>query len=140
MRRALMQELSQLPRRMGGRTGVLIYAFAMLALGTLLPWHLSFDFLDAIVLLAYACLPALLVAPVVAESFAGNRERAQVPATLEERRRSMYAKVAAGALYGWISALLALGMGISTVSLSSARWILPPALLAVDLALLSTAV
>ena len=140
MRRALMQELSQLPRRMGGRTGVLIYAFAMLALGILLPWHLSFDFLDAMVLLAYACLPALLVAPVVAESFAGDRERAQIPATSEERRRSMYAKVAAGALYGWISALVALVLGIATVNLSFTRWILPPALLAIDLALMSLAV
>ena len=93
---------------MGGMTGVLIYAFAMLALGILLPWYLSFDFLDAMVLLAYACLPALLVAPVVAESFAGDRERAQVPATLEERRQLMSAKVAAGALYGWSSALLAM--------------------------------
>lgn len=140
MRRAMMQELSQLPRRMGGRTGVLIYAFAMLALGVLLPWHLSFDFLDAMVLLAYACLPALLVAPVVAESFAGDRERAQIPATSEERQRSMYAKVAAGALYGWISALVALVLGIATVNLSFTRWILPPALLAIDLALLSMAV
>ena len=79
MRRAIVQELGQLPRRMGGMTGVLIYAFAMLALGILLPWYLSFDFLDAMVLLAYACLPALLVAPVVAESFAGDRERAIAP-------------------------------------------------------------
>jgi hypothetical protein len=37
MRRAIMHEVSQLPRRMGGRTGVLIYAFALLALGILLP-------------------------------------------------------------------------------------------------------
>lgn len=140
MRRAIMQELSQLPRRMGGMTGVLIYAFALLALGILLPWHLSFDFLDSMVLVAYACLPALLVAPVVAESFAGDRERAQIPAGVEERRRLLYAKVAAGALYGWISALLALVMGLVTVSLSSTRWILPPALLAIDLALMSLAV
>jgi len=135
MRRAIMQELSQLPRRMGGTTGVLIYAFAMLALGILLPWHLGFDFLDAMVLLAYACLPALLVAPVVAESFAGDRERAQITATLEERRRLMYAKVAAGALYGWISALLVMIMGLTTVCLWFGRWILPPALLAIDLKL-----
>jgi len=140
MRRAIMQELSQLPRRMGGTTGVLIYAFAMLALGILLPWHLGFDFLDAMVLLAYACLPALLVAPVVAESFAGDRERAQITATLQERRRLMYAKVAAGALYGWISALLVMIMGLTTVCLWFARWILPPALLAIDLALMSLAV
>src|SRR4029077_14538219 len=136
MRRAIMQELSQLPCRMGGRTGVLIYAFALLALGILLPWHLSFDFLDAMVLLAYTCLPALLVAPVVAESFAGDRERAQIPATSEERRRSMYAKVAAGALYGWISALVALVLGIATVNLSVTRWVLPQALVGIDLALL----
>lgn len=140
MRRAIMQELSQLPRRMGGTTGVLIYSFALLALGILLPWHLGFDFLDAMVLLAYACLPALLVAPLVAESFAGDRERAQVSAAVAERRQLMYAKVAAGALYGWISALVALVMGIATVGLSAARWILPPALLAIDLALISLAV
>ena len=140
MRRAIVQELGQLPRRMGGMTGVLIYAFAMLALGILLPWYLSFDFLDAMVLLAYACLPALLVAPVVAESFAGDRERAQVPTTLEERRQLMYAEVAAGAVYGWSSALLAMIMGLTIVCLSVGRWILPPALLAIDLALLSMAV
>jgi hypothetical protein len=140
MRRAIVQELGQLPRRMGGMTGVLIYAFALLALGILLPWHLSFDFLDAMVLLAYACLPALLVAPVAAESFAGDRERAQISATLEERRQLMYAKVGAGALYGWSSALLAIIMGLATVNLSFTRWILPPALLAIDLALMSLAI
>src|SRR5258706_15549935 len=121
MRRAILQELSQLPRRMGGMTGVLIYGFALVALGILLPWRLGFDFLDAMILLAYACLPALLVAPVVAESFAGDRERAHIPATYEERRQSLYAKVAAGALYGWISALLALVIGIVTVNLSLTR-------------------
>jgi hypothetical protein len=140
MRRAIMQELSQLPRRMGGTTGVLIYAFALAALGILLPWRLSFDFLDAMILLAYACLPALLVAPVVAESFAGERERAQIPATSKERRQLLYAKVTAGVLYGWSSALLALVMGLVTVNLSFARWILPPGLLAIDLAVLSLAV
>src|SRR5882724_10463073 len=140
MRRAIMQELSQLPRRMGGTTGVLIYAFAMLALGILLPWHLGFDFLDAMVLLAYACLPALLVAPVVAESFAGDLERAQVPETPEERRRLLYAKVLTGALYGWISALLCTVTGLTTVNLSLTSWILPPGLLAIDLAVLSLAV
>ena len=138
MRRAIMQELSQLPRRMGGTTGVTIYAFALMALGILLPWHLSFDFLDAMILLAYACLPALLVAPVVAESLASDR--AQIPTTLEERRRSLFAKVSAGAVYGWISALLALALGLVTVNLSFSRWKLPPALLAIDLALVSLAV
>ena len=140
MRRAILQELSQLPRRMGGMTGVLIYAFALLALGILLPWHLSFDFLDAMILLAYAGLPALLVAPVVAESFAGYCEQAQISATLEKRRQLLYAKVAAGALYGWTSALLALVMGLATVNVSFTRWILPPALLVIDLALVSLAV
>jgi len=31
MRRAILRELNQLPRRMGGTTGVLICAFALLA-------------------------------------------------------------------------------------------------------------
>ena len=140
MRRAITQELSRLPRRMGGMTGVLIYAFALAALGIVLPWYLRFEFLDAMILLAYAFLPALLVGPVVAESFAGDRERAQIPATLEERRQLFYAKVAAGALYGWISALLALVVGLATVNFSLKSWILPPTLLAMDLALMSLAV
>jgi len=140
MRRAIMQELTQLARRMGGTTGMLIYAFALVALGVLLPWRLSFDFLDAMILLAYAWLPALIVAPVVAESFAGDRERAQIPATYEERRQLLYARVTAGALYGWVSALLALVMGLATVNLSFTRWILPPPLLTFDLALMSLAV
>jgi tryptophan-rich sensory protein len=135
-----MQELSQLPRRMGGMTGVLIYAFALVALGVLLPWYLSFDFLDAMIPLAYACLPALLVAPVVAESFAGDGERAQLSETPEGRRRLLYAKVLAGAIYGWISALLALVMGLTTVSLSLMRPIFPPPLLAFDLVVMSLAV
>jgi len=67
---------------------------------------------------AYACLPALLVAPVVAESFAGTVSARKVPATLEERRRSMYAKVAAGALLWLDSALLAMIMGLTIVCLS----------------------
>src|SRR5260221_7202324 len=100
MRRAIMQELSQLPRRMGGTTGVTIYAFALMALGILLPWHLSFDFLDAMILLAYACLPALLVAPVVAESLASDR--AQIPTTVEERRRYLFLSVSAGAVVGCV--------------------------------------
>ncbi len=140
MRRAIAQEFSQLPRRMGGTAGVSMYAFALLALGVLLPWHLSFDFLDVTVLSAYACLPALLVAPVVAESFAGDRERSQVPASVEELRQWLYAKVAAGALYGWISGVLAIVFGIATVSLSFARRIWPPAVLAIDLALMCLAV
>src|SRR5579859_880258 len=140
MRRVIMQEITRLPRRMGGTTGVSIYAFALMALGILLPWRLSFDFLDAMILLAYACLPALLVAPVVAESFAGERERAHIPATLEERRQLLHAKVTAGVLYGWSSALLALVMGLVTVNLSFTGWILPPTLLAIDLALMSLAV
>jgi len=140
MRRAILRELNQLPRRMGGTTGVLICAFALLALGILLPWRLGFDFLDAMVLLAYTFLPALLIAPVVAESFAGDREHAQVPATSEGRRQSIYAKVAASALYGWSSALLALVLGIATVNISAEPWILPPPLLAIDLALISLSV
>src|SRR5207253_11397163 len=74
------------------------------------------------------------------QASAGDRERPQIPRRLEDRRHLLYARVAAGALYGWSSALLALVMGIATVSLSSTRWILPPAPLAMDLALMSLAV
>jgi hypothetical protein len=131
----MLRELQQLPRRMGGPAGVPVYALAVLALGILMPWRLGLDFIDASVLLAYAGLPLLLVAPVVAESLAGDRGPAPTSAT--ERRQMLYGKVAAGVMYGWISAVLILVMGIITAGVAFGHPILPPTVVSIDLLLLS---
>jgi hypothetical protein len=137
MRETVIWELGQVPRRMGGASGILIYAMALLALGVLMPWYLGFGFLDVTVMLAYAGLSVLLAGPVVAESVAGERERSTAPTNAGERRRLLHARVIAGALCGWSFSLLILLMGVTTVSLSAKHAVLPPALVSLDLAVIS---
>lgn len=136
---AIFQELGALPRRMGGASGVLIYVFAFLALGILMPWRLGLEFFDVQVWLAYAALSMLVLAPVVAESIAGDRERATMPAAGDARRKLLFARVAAGVFYGWSFALLLLAMGSATVRWSIGHAALPPTVICLDLALISLA-
>jgi hypothetical protein len=135
--RALLIEVEQLPRRMGGASGVLIFVIALVALGVLLPWRLGRDFMDIQVWLAYASLSMLVLGPVVAESVAGDRERASLPADAAAQRNLLVARVAAGALYGWTFTLLILAMGAATVRLSTGDSASPPAVISIDLAVLS---
>jgi hypothetical protein len=140
MAESILWELTKLRRHMGGTKGVLFYVFGVLLLGILAPWYLGFDFVDVPVLLTYACLSLLLVPPVVAESVAGEGERALRPAEPSRRREWLLAKVGAGALYGWISTIFILALAIASLRLALGRFLPPPALLAAGLALLSLAV
>lgn len=136
---AIGDELRALPRRMGGASGVLIWLFGVGVLGVLLPWQLGFGFLDARVLLAYAMAPLLFVAPVVAESFSGERERNAVPADPGIRRDVLLGKVAAGAIHGWGSALVIMAAAFVTVNAryGAESLLLPPGAVCLDLAFLA---
>jgi len=125
---------------MGAPAGVVIYAIAILGLGVVLPVYLSFEFLDRAVLVSYACLSLLLVPPVIAESFAGDDRWKETVANSGDRRWLFFDKVAAGVLYGWISSVIAVILGLATVAASSGHLVMPPSLVAVDLLLLSLTV
>ena len=58
----LREELAALPRRIGGRSGILMWIFAVAVMGVLLPWQLGYGFLDMPVLLAYAAISLLFAA------------------------------------------------------------------------------
>ncbi len=116
-----------------------MWLFAVVVMGVLLPWQLGYGFLDMPVLLAYAGMSLLFTAPVVAESFAGERERNAAPCDLRLRRDLLLARVAAGTLYGWVSPLVMMTLGFVTVNLHyrPETFVVPPPLIALDLGLLT---
>jgi hypothetical protein len=124
---------------MGAPAGVVFFAIAVLALGVLLPWYLNFGFFDPGILIAYASLSVMLVPPVVAESFADDQWKAAV-ANSANPRRLLNAKVAAGALHGWISTGLIFALAMLTISAAMQRAIVPHWVVLFDLALISFAV
>src|SRR5258706_12819412 len=135
----LREELAALPRRIGGRSGILMWIFAIVVMGVLLPWQLGYGFLDMPVLLAYAAMALLFAAPLVAESFAGERERNAVPSDPRLRRDLLLARVTVGLMYGWVSPLAMMALGFVTVNLYYRPQVLllPPPLISFDLSLLT---
>ena len=128
-----------MPRRIGGRSGILMWIFAVVVMGVLLPWQLGYGFLDMPVLLAYAGMSLLFAAPLVAESFAGERERNAIPSDLSLRRDLLLARIAVGVIYGWVSPLAMMALGFLTVNLHyrPQALLVPPPLISFDLALLT---
>jgi hypothetical protein len=135
----ILWELTKLRRHMGGTVGLVLYVTGVVVLGVLAPWYLGFDFVNLPILLTYACLPLLLVAPVVAESVAGESERALKPAEPSQRPAWLSGKIGAGALYGWISTMFILALAIASLRLAAGRFLPPPVPLAVGLVLISLA-
>lgn len=140
MQRMLVRELWQLPRRMGGAAGVLMYVLAIAAAGLFAPWYLGLDFLDIHILLACACLSVLVAGPVMAESVAGDRERAALPSSTQDYKTLLRAQLGAAALCGWIFALIILALAITTMRFAFGRLIGPPAAILIDVAAISLAV
>ncbi len=85
-------------------------AGALLAFGILIPRKYGMDFLDIRLVLAYAFIPMLFVAPAVTSAMrAGQPARGPVV--------ELYAQIAAIVLYGWVIGLVVMGMGLVTVNL-----------------------
>jgi len=133
----ILWELTKLRRHMGGTSGVVLYLTGACVLGILAPWYFGLSFAEARVMLLYACLPLLLTPPVMAESVAGERELK--PESVTERRRWLNSKIGAGALYGWLSALIILAMVMASLRVSIGRFLELPLLFVAGLAIVSAA-
>jgi hypothetical protein len=94
--------------------------------GGLVPYLKGFEFLDVMLLLAYALLSLFFVAPMAVDS---------VFAT--EDRRIPLRGLARAALAGWAGGLAVTWIGIATVSWKAGRVLTPPAAVALSLAVLS---
>ena len=98
----------------------LVILLTVAAFGILVPWYKGFTFLDPRIILAYACLALLFVAPASAEA-APSREP-------DGSTRSVLARMAIVALYGWCVAVLILIAAFVTLNLAnrSSGFVAPP--------------
>ena len=82
----------------------------LLAFGVFIPQRWGFDFLDLRLVLAYAFIPMLFVAPAVTSAMREGQPARQ--STVE-----LFANVGAIMLYGWFVGLAVMALGLVTVNL-----------------------
>jgi hypothetical protein len=103
-----------------------VILFTVLAFGILVPWYKGFTFLDPRILLAYALLALLFVAPASAESAAAgvSKESAESRSTT-----GILGRTGLVVAYGWGVSVLILITALATVNLANWRGavLAPPA-------------
>ncbi len=82
----------------------------LIAFGVIIPRRWGFDFLDIRLILAYAFIPMLFVAPAMTSAMREGQPARR--STVE-----LYAHVAAIVLYGWVIGLAVMALGLLTVNL-----------------------
>ena len=110
--------------RSGGSRVILIHLAIVAVFGVYLPWRKGLEFLDPVLLAAYACLGVLFAAPAAIQAFAGER-----PSTMKDAMT----RVVMAVLYGEGMAVVILLAGFLTVYLTR------PAMFAPDLGTLAAA-
>jgi hypothetical protein len=103
-----------------------VILFTVLVFGILVPWYKGFTFLDPRILLAYALLALLFVAPASAESAAAYASKESVVIRSASEVLTRTGLVVA---YGWGVSVLILITALATVNLANWRgtWIAPSA-------------
>ncbi|MCU1334700.1 MAG: hypothetical protein JWO19_281 [Bryobacterales bacterium] len=113
MRVELAEEASHLRRRLGfqrdGMRTLPVYLLLLAVFGVFLPWQKGRDFLDSVMLGAYACLGVVFAAPVAAAEF-----------ETKPSIQNALARVVVSVLYGELVAGAMLLLGMITVYVSRA--------------------
>lgn len=106
----------------GGRAGLLIFVGVF---GVFLPLQVGRDWVESPMPLVYwMWVPLLLVINVVADSFAGERERHTLETLLASRlsdRAILFGKLGAAVGYGWGLTLVAILLGLVAVNVVHGR-------------------
>jgi hypothetical protein len=108
----LKREGAGLRSRVGlgsGFRGLLIHLLVIGTFGIFLPWMRGIDFLDPVMIAAYACLGILFAAPAAAQAFAAGR-----PASMGD----VLARIAVAVLYGELMVIAILMAAFATVYLT----------------------
>lgn len=92
-----------------GWRGLLIHILVVGTFGIFLPWMRGIDFLDPVMISAYACLGILFAAPAAAQAFAGER-----PGSMAE----VTARIVVAVAYGEVMVIAILMAAFATVYLS----------------------
>lgn len=112
--------ISMRPGLRGGWTGLLII---LAVFGILIPLQSGIDWLSApTTILMWAWLPFILVNSVVADSFAGERERHTLETLLASRlsdKAILVGKICSAIVYGWGITLIGILVALLTVNISN---------------------
>ena len=105
----------------GGLVGVLVFVGAF---GIFMPLQFGGDWVNSPTqLLIWGWVPFLLITSVIADSFAGERERHTLETLLASRlsdRAILFGKIAAAISYGWGLTMVCLLIGV--ITLNVANW------------------
>lgn len=122
IRTVLWKETSEILQQ-GGSRGWLNLLIIVGVFGVFLPLQMGRAWVESpLTLLYWTWLPFFLVTGVIADSFAGERERHTLETLLASRlsdQAILIGKVCAGVLYGWGLTLVSLAAGVVTVNLAA---------------------
>jgi ABC-2 type transport system permease protein len=119
----MWKEWKELLLQYGGiRSGLLPMVILPLGImGVMLPWQIGPTWVTSpLTLSLWAWLPLMLTTSLIADSFAGERERHTLETLLASRlpdRAILFGKIAAVMSYGWSLTLLSVLLGLVTVNL-----------------------
>lgn len=106
----------------GGKMGLLIFIGVF---GIFMPLQSGPEFVSSpIALIYWAWVPFLMVSSVIADSFAGERERHTLETLLASRlsdRAILFGKIAAAIVYGWGLTLGCILLGLVTVNIAHGK-------------------
>ncbi|NLG49749.1 MAG: ABC transporter permease, partial [Chloroflexi bacterium] len=111
--------------------------------GVVLPWQMGTDWVESpLALLSWAWVPILLVSSVIAQAFAGERERHTLETLLSTRlsdKAILLGKILAAVTYAWGLTMVSLIVGLVTINVAfgEGRLILYPVEIAVGGAVLT---
>lgn len=140
MWKEIKELLTQRGRFRGGGVGMLIFVGVF---GIFMPLQFGKSWVDSPAGLIYwAWVPFLLVSSVIADSFAGERERHTLETLLASRlsdRAILFGKVVAAIAYGWGFTMLSMLLGLITVNIAygHGQLLLYPAAIGIGIVLLS---
>lgn len=140
MWKEIKELLTQRGRFRGGGVGMLIFVGVF---GIFMPLQFGRAWVDSPAGLIYwAWVPFLLVSSVIADSFAGERERHTLETLLASRlsdRAILFGKVVAAIAYGWGFTMLSMLLGLITVNIAygHGQLLLYPAAIGIGIVVLS---
>lgn len=125
IRVVMRKELKEILAEGGGRRARLTPLIGLAATGVFFPLNFGLRYLQPEVMLVMgAMVPALFTLPIVADAFAGERERHTLETLLATRlpdRAILFGKLAAIVAYAWALTVIAFAIGIVSINVAHAE-------------------
>lgn len=118
----IRKELKEIGIEGGGRRGRLTSVIGLFVAGVLLPVNLGVRYVrpDGMAIMGVV-LPLLFSLPIVADSFAGERERHTLETLLATRlpdKAILFGKLGAIVVYAFVLTIVAIGIGLASVNIA----------------------